>query len=207
MESGVFSLISRDRLEDVLGNLQAFTGLAIQLIDSGGGVLLSFGQAPDCCATLEREVFRRGECAQLHMKAGQRARALGETYVFSCPANLNHIAFPLLHQGELLGSVIIGPFLMDAPDSTLVSDLAERRHVGPTLALELYDELGGLEVLPPARVNQLMKLTDHLLSPPDARGAGAAAGGPAEDVPAGPDQRDHPDLQGGEAGPVRGLLL
>lgn len=165
MESGVFSLISRDRLEDVLGNLQAFTGLAIQLIDSGGGVLLSFGQAPDCCATLEREVFRRGECAQLHMKAGQRARALGETYVFSCPANLNHIAFPLLHQGELLGSVIIGPFLMDAPDSTLVSDLAERRHVGPTLALELYDELGGLEVLPPARVNQLMKLTDHLLSP------------------------------------------
>lgn len=63
MESGVFSLISRDRLEDVLGNLQAFTGLAIQLIDSGGGVLLSFGQAPDCCATLEREVFRRGECA------------------------------------------------------------------------------------------------------------------------------------------------
>lgn len=58
-----FSLISRDRLEDVLGNLQAFTGLAIQLIDNGGGVLLSFGQAPDCCATLEREVFRRGECA------------------------------------------------------------------------------------------------------------------------------------------------
>lgn len=165
MESGVFSFISRDRVADVLGNLQAFTGLAIQLIDSGGGVLMSFGQSPPYCAVLKDRIFRRGECAQLHMKAGQHARVLGEAYVFSCHANLNHIAFPLMNRGELLGSVIIGPFLMDAPDSTLVSDLAERRQIGPTLALELYDELGGLEVLPPVRVNQLMKLTDHLLSP------------------------------------------
>lgn len=165
MESGVFSFLSKARLADVLGNLQAFTGLAIQLIDSGGKVLMSFGQSPPYCAILKEEVFRKGECFLLHMKAGQRAQALGEAYIFSCHADLNHIAFPLIHRGELLGSVIIGPFLMDAPDSTLVSDLAEREHISPTLALELYDELGGLEVLPPARVNQLKKLADHLLSP------------------------------------------
>ncbi len=54
---------------------------------------------------------------------------------------------------------------MDAPDSTLVSGLAERQHLTPALSLELYDELGSLAVLPPAKVNQLKKLVDHLLSP------------------------------------------
>lgn len=165
MASSIFSFVSEARIADVLGNLQAFTGLAIQLIDSDGAMLMSFGQSPAYCAILKEKIFRKGECFLLHMKAGQRAQVLGEAYIFSCHANLNHIAFPLINQGELLGSVIIGPFLMDAPDSTLVTDLAERQHIGPALSLELYDELSGLVILPPARVNQLKKLIDHLLSP------------------------------------------
>lgn len=165
MASSIFSFVSEARVADVLGNLQAFTGLAIQLIDASGTLLMSFGQSTAYCAILKKKVFQKAECFLLHTKAGQRAQALGEAYIFSCHADLNHIAFPLINQGELLGSVIIGPFLMDAPDSTLVSGLAERQHLNPTLSLELYDELGSLAVLPPAKVNQLKKLVDHLLSP------------------------------------------
>ena len=99
------------------------------------------------------------------MKAGKTAQQLGEAYIFACQANLNHIAFPLINSGELLGSVIIGPFLMDQPDSTLVSDLAERYSLPATLSLELYDELKGLAVLSTSKVNQLKTLIDHVLSP------------------------------------------
>ena len=74
-------------------------------------------------------------------EGGKDGQVLGEAYIFACQANLNHIAFPLINSGELLGSVIIGPFLMDQPDSTLVSDLAERYRLPATLSLELYDEL------------------------------------------------------------------
>lgn len=165
MAYSIFSFVPEDRVADVLGNLQTFTGLAIQLIDNSGTLLMSFGQSTAYCNVLKKKVFQKGECFLLHMKAGQRAQTLGEAYIFSCHANLNHIAFPLINQKELLGSVIIGPFLMDAPDSTLVSDLAERKNLGPTLSLELYDELGSLAVLSPAKVNQLKKLVDHLLSP------------------------------------------
>ena len=147
MASSIFSFVSEARVADVLGNLQAFTGLAIQLIDASGTLLMSFGQSTAYCAILKKKVFQKAECFLLHTKAGQRAQALGEAYIFSCHADLNHIAFPLINQGELLGSVIIGPFLMDAPDSTLVSGLAERQHLNPTLSLELK------------------KLVDHLLSP------------------------------------------
>jgi len=165
MTVSLFSLVPKERVTDVLGNLQALSGLAIQLIDSSGMLVMSFGQSTSYCAILKKKVFDKGECFKLHMKAGERAQSLGEAYIFSCHANLNHIAFPLINQGELLGSVIIGPFLMDMPDSTLVSDLAETYRLPASMSLELYDELKGLTILPPAKVNQLKKLVDHLLSP------------------------------------------
>ena len=165
MTAGIFSFVPEARVRDILGNLQAFTGLAIQLIDGSGQLLMSFGQSTAYCAVLKKQVFDKKTCFELHKNAGRYAQMLGEAYIFACHANLNHIAFPLIQEGELLGSVIIGPFLMDVPDSTLVSDLAERRQLPPGLALELYEELGSVAVLSPAKVNQLKKLVDHLLSP------------------------------------------
>lgn len=165
MTTSIFSFVPEARVNAVLSNLQAFTGLAIQLIDSKGNMIMSFGQSTSYCAILKKKVFDKSECFRLHMKAGKTAQVLGEAYIFSCQANLNHIAFPLINSGELLGSVIIGPFLMDQPDSTLVSDLAERYRLPATLSLELYDELKTLVILSPSKVNQLKTLIDHVLSP------------------------------------------
>lgn len=165
MPVSIFSFVPESRVSAVLSNLQMFTELAIQLIDAEGNLIMSFGQSTSYCAILKKRVFDRKECFQLHRKAGKTAQTLGESYIFACHANLNHIAFPLISSGELLGSVIIGPFLMDQPDSTLVTDLAERHHLPATLSLELYDELKSLVILSPAKVNQLKILIDHLLSP------------------------------------------
>lgn len=161
----LYSLIPEAQLREVLGVLQSFTQLSIQLIDSNGHFLLSFGDTSKYCRILQNAVFDNDECSQMHLKAGQRAQDLGEAYIFSCHASLNHIAFPLIHQGTLLGSIIVGPFLMDTPDSTIVSATAERYTISPPMLLELYDELSGLPVLPPARVNDLKKLMDYLLMP------------------------------------------
>lgn len=165
MAVSLYTLVSEERLHDVLETLYAFTGLPIQLMDEGGELLQTFGEATRYCALLKTHIFTNGECRQLHLKAGQRAQALGEAYVFCCHANLNHIAFPLQSQGELLGSIIVGPFVMDTPDSTLVSGVAEEHRLSPVLSLELYDELRGLQVIKPARVHQLSRLMDHLLTP------------------------------------------
>lgn len=165
MAKGVFALIPEERLRDVLDTLHEFVGLPIQLIDADGSVLMKFGESTGYCALLKKHIFRNGECLELYRRAGEHAMRLGEAYVFTCHANLNHIAFPLLYQRELLGSVIVGPFLMDAPDSTLVAGVVEDRALQPALCLELYDELSGLQVIPPARVNCLSRLIDHLLLP------------------------------------------
>ena len=165
MKTGIFSLISRQRLQDVLGTLHEYTELTLELLDAEGNQLMVFGDPPRHCTLMRTHVFRHGECAELKRKAGERAQRLGEAYIFTCPANLNCISFPLQYQGELLGCILVGPFLMDKPDSTLVTGIMERYPLTPSLALELYDELESLKVIAPTRVKHLSRLIDHLLSP------------------------------------------
>lgn len=165
MSSSIFAKVSKERLTEVLDNLHKFIALPIQLIDDIGTIALSFGESPRYCTLLRRNLFSGMPCFAVDIAVGRRAQKLGEPYIFSCHANLNHIAFPLIHQKELLGCIIIGPFLMDSPDSTLISDLAEKNNMSPTLSLELYDELSELAVILPAKVNQLSKLVEHLLIP------------------------------------------
>ena len=165
MAGNIDTRIPLKRLQEVLKNLQAFTGISVQLIDREGSLLLAYGEPHAYCGILKKNVFSAGECAELHQKAGQRAQKLGQAYVFACHADLNHIAFPLTDRELLLGTVILGPFIMDEADSTLVSGLAEKYRLSPALTLELYDELTGVPVITPEKAGQLQKLVDHLISP------------------------------------------
>ncbi len=165
MKNGLFALVPQSHIEEVLRNLQEFVELPIQLLDSEGNLLLAYGKTTDYCARLKREVFAEGACREVHKKAGMQAQAIGESYIFSCHANLNHIAFPLSGRGQLLGSVIVGPFLMDVPDSTLVSGVAEKFRIPMLTCLELYDELSGIRVISPQKATQLSRLINHLLTP------------------------------------------
>ena len=171
MASGILSLIPEERLRDILGTLHECMGLPIRLLGADGAELMRFGGGNRYCGLMIKHIFTGGECAELHRKGGERARELGEAYIFTCHANLNHISFPLMHKGELMASILIGPFLMDRPDSTLVAGVMEAHPLSPALALELYDELTGFPVISPQRVNQLSRLVGHLLSPlmPDGR--------------------------------------
>ena len=165
MATSIFARIPEEHLCDMLQTFQAFTNLTIQLLDEKGAPIRTFGKTTGYCALLKEDIFPKASCAQLHAKAGQRAQELGEAYIFSCHANLNHIAYPLVNQGDLLGSVIIGPFLMDTPDSTLVTAIAEHYRISPALCLELYDELTALTIIPPPRVQLLKKMVEFMLSP------------------------------------------
>lgn len=165
MGNGIYSCISEERLRDILQTLQEYTNIPIQLFDNEGNLLQSFGREASFCSLMKKTESTGKLCRQAMIKAGQRAQEIGEAYIFPCLASLNHIAFPLAVRDTLLGCVIVGPFLMDKPDTTLVSDLAEQYGLTATRSLELYDELGGLEVVTPPRVQLLKKLLDHLLLP------------------------------------------
>lgn len=171
MANGIFALIPKEHLQDILETLYSTIELPIRLLGSHGEILIAYGEGNSYCNLLKRHIFTQNECNELHRKGGERAKALGETYIFTCHSGLNHISFPLISQNELIASILIGPFLMDKPDSTLVAGVMEAHPLSPAMALELYDGLADISIIPPARVNHLSRLVGHLFAPlmPDSR--------------------------------------
>ena len=139
-------------------------GLPIQVIDDSGNILEIQGSIAPFCSRLNPYLPADDTCAMLHAKAAKQAMALGETYIFSCHASLNHIVFPLIHKNALLGAILAGPFLMDDPDSLLISDVGRRYTIPSEDLLELYDDTHSLPVVPPAKVTQISHLLYYLFS-------------------------------------------
>lgn len=147
--------------------LKAFhvcVGLPVQVTDENGKLLDSQGDITSFCNRFHPFLPADDKCSIIHAKAGKRAMELGETYTFSCHANLNHIVFPLINKNSLFGSILVGPFLMDIPDSTLISDLGRRYSIPTDSLLELYDDSHNLPVVPPAKVTQIGHLLYYMFS-------------------------------------------
>lgn len=133
-------------------------GLPIQVIDEHGEFLETCGNMGNFCRNIQSYLPEGDTCEKMHISASKKAVTLGATYIFCCHANLNHIVFPLLNKQNFLGSILVGPFLMDSPDSILIADLSRKYKIPTDQTLELYDEMDGINVIPPGMVNHISQL-------------------------------------------------
>lgn len=164
MEPHLYTVVDKNTLEDMLNAFQGCIGIPIQVLDEKGTILLSYGGITKFCLLFKKYLPFGDSCERLHTNASKKAIDLGETYIFSCHANLNHIVFPLMNKDALWGSVLVGPFIMDKPDSTLVSDIAKRYNIPIEALLDMFDELGSLKVIEPEKVTHISKLLYYLFS-------------------------------------------
>lgn len=160
----LYTILKKEQIADMLKAFHACVGLPIQVIDDKGHLLQSQGDITSFCSLFHHFLPPGDECRVLHSKAGKRAMDLGESYIFSCHANLNHIVFPLINKNSLFGSILVGPFLMEESDSLLISDLADRYPIPLESLLELYEETHSLPVVPPAKVTQISRLLYYMFS-------------------------------------------
>ena len=160
----LYTIVEKQQLSDMLKAFYACVDLPIQVIDDAGVILDSCGDTSSFCSLFKKFLPPKENCRMLHAKAAKQAMKLGETYIFSCHANLNHIVFPLINKNALFGSVLVGPFLMEEPDSLLISDLGRKYPIPTTELLELYEESHALPVVPPAKVTQISRLLFYMFS-------------------------------------------
>jgi len=160
----LYTIIDQNKLKDMFRTFYACIGLPIQIIDENGVVLES--EWPSCtyCQIFKKYLPKEDSCEKIHASAGRRAIDIGETYIFSCHSNLNHIVFPLMNKDVLFGSILVGPFLMTPPDSIIIADLEKHYHIPTADLLELYDEAQNVRVIEPQMVNQISKLLYYLFS-------------------------------------------
>lgn len=158
MKPLLYTFVSEETLQMMLDTFYACMNLTIQVNDGEGEILAMSGSMANFCRGFQKYLMPEESCEQMHLMAGKRAVDFGGPYIFSCHADLNHIVYPLISKDTFLGSVLVGPFLMDSPDSILMSDLSKRYDIPIDETLELYDEVTGIQVIAPGRVNHISRL-------------------------------------------------
>lgn len=164
MKPLLYSIVPQQTLESMTETFHACIHLPIQIINEQGEVLVAKGEDNSFCKLFRRHLPPSDTCGKMHLSASKKAVSLGESYIFACHANLNHIVFPLISKQTFLGSILVGPFLMSEPDSLLVADLTKKYCISTNEALDLYDETGSLPVIDPASVNHISHLLFYLFS-------------------------------------------
>jgi len=162
MQPFLYTLVEKNQLSEMLESFQECINLPIQVIDDQGSIIQSCGPITEFCKIFKKYLPSSDTCEKLHINASKMAINLGETYIFSCHANLNHIVFPLVNNNVFLGSILVGPFLMEAPDSLLIQDISKKYQIPTCALLDLYDESGSIKVLTPKLVTQVSKLLYYL---------------------------------------------
>lgn len=164
MKPILYSIIEEKKLHDLLETFYQCIDLSIQILDENGEILDSFGESHRYCKIFKRYLPKGESCTKLHANASKLAMSLGETYIFSCHSNLNHIVFPLVNNNTLLGSILAGPFLMAEPASLLLSTIGEKYSIPTSRLLEMYEEASDLPILEPSRVTYISRLLYYMCS-------------------------------------------
>ncbi|MCR5387821.1 MAG: PocR ligand-binding domain-containing protein [Lachnospiraceae bacterium] len=164
VQSYIYNYINEADIKELLKAFYHCTGLFTQLMDDTGRTILAFGQSAHYCNEFRRYLPKGETCAGEHFKASKRAIEFGESYIFCCHSGLYHIVYPLITKTTMLGSVIVGPFLMEEPDSDLILDL-EKKYEIPTAALIRLSEYSHeLKLVKPETTTEISRLLYHLLN-------------------------------------------
>lgn len=164
MKPYLYTVVKKEQLEEMLKTFNHCMDIPIQVLDEEGQILLTSGETTSYCTLFKKRLPPEDTCKKLHANASKTAINLGEPYIFSCHAGLNHIVFPLINQNALFGSILAGPFLMDEPDSTLIEDIARHYPFTTSELLEMYDESKFLQIVSPEKVRYLSKMLYYMFS-------------------------------------------
>ena len=160
----LYSSVPKEQLEEMLEAFYACTKIPIHLINEEGDVLIRKGEDASFCQCFRRVLPKDDSCRAQHLDASKMAVEYGEAYIFPCHANLNHITYPIVVRGVMLGAVLVGPFLMQEADSVLVSSLTKNYEIATDTLLDLYDRINEIVLVPPETVTHISRLLSYMFA-------------------------------------------
>jgi two-component system response regulator YesN len=102
-------ILNFEELEKIFRHFSVTTGLDVSLYDSGGVLLLHrFKEKSSLC----RIAGNCAVCRENIIYGGEKAKQLGEPYIFSCGCGLIMCSSPVVYMGQLIGSVVCGPVML-----------------------------------------------------------------------------------------------
>ncbi len=113
-----------DRLYDALDAFSSCTGIPVTVYDTENRITREFNAEQKVCRLFPH--FSQSEGCQGYLTFSMdESFALGEPYIFFCPAGFVKIAVPILYNGARRGCVLAGPLVLGSVD-----EKAARAHHG-----------------------------------------------------------------------------
>lgn len=155
-------------IRDRASALGTVTGLPVQVLDVNGRAEAQLGGPCEYCKIFKR-FLRPGEtCESLHALASRRAMDLGESYIFTCHAGVYHIVMPLVSGSDFAGAVLLGPFILEAMDPSLLQEVSGRYKLPVDALLDMYDAASELKSLTTEEAGALLRMVSYLFCPSEA---------------------------------------
>ena len=164
MKPLIYTIIETKHIHGLLETFHKCFQLPVQLLDEQGEVLAVFGSSFHYCSMFQKHLPEGESCKKVHAEASRLAMRLGETYIFSCHSNLYHIVFPLVNNNSLLGSILAGPFLMDSPESLLLSEVAQKYAIPEDTLSQMRDEANQIPVFEPEQITHISRTLYYMCS-------------------------------------------
>ena len=115
----ISEILNLDELAKLFKHFSITTGLDVALYDSNGRIILSC-QNDNCICTLSGD---NTKCNENIKYGGEKAKELGEPYIFSCGCGLIKCSSPIVFNDELIGSIACGPVMLWEEDEYAICEL------------------------------------------------------------------------------------
>ena len=113
-----------DRLYDALDAFSSCTGIPVTVYDTENRITREFNAEQKVCRLFPH--FSQSEGCQGYLTFSMdESFALGEPYIFFCPAGFVEIAVPILYNGARRGCVLAGPLVLGSVDEKLLARMRE----------------------------------------------------------------------------------
>jgi two-component system response regulator YesN len=139
-------------------------GIGTTLLDLDGNVVEHFGHICAYCSMFRQNDLLCERCNGYHTEAGEQAARFGECYYFYCYNALACASIALYRSGRYVCSVLIGPVLLEYPDTDTMNDIIEYGDMNQASRALLYQYLEDIPVLTPERFYYTGELLSQLMS-------------------------------------------
>lgn len=163
MEPNIYNYYPKEDLQKMLTAFYAATGMQTQLIDENGTIIFAVGKQAEFCQLFVNHLPEGESCGKQHVDASLQAMDLGESYLFSCHAGMNHIVFPVVTENTMLGAVVTGPFLMEKPDISAILEITQKFNIDTQSLLHMTDAAREIKVITPEMANEYSLLLYYLI--------------------------------------------
>ena len=146
-----------DALYDALDAFSTCTGIPVTVYDTENRITQEFNVEQKVCR-LFPHYSQSADCQSYLAFSMGESFALGEPYIFFCPAGFVEIAVPLIYNGARSGCVLAGPLVLGSVDEKLLSRIMELNPGDPSLFPRVARYLQDFKESTPEQVQKIATL-------------------------------------------------